>query len=64
MKKSILLACLWSVTLGVFGDVPLDDNSFKLGGSSANYFPWAIGLMTALGILIFMYVHKKETSKK
>lgn len=64
MKKSILFACLLSVALFTFGDVPLDDNGFKMGGSTANYFPWVMGLMSALGILIFMYVYKNESSKK
>lgn len=62
MKIQLLLYSLLITVRLCFADVPLDDNGNQFRFySETNYLPWVIGVLAALGIMVFMYIYKKET---
>ena len=65
MKK---LFSLYSIILSIqicLADIPVDKNGNNVTEFTYfNYLPWVLGVLGAFGILIFMYVYKKETIKR
>ncbi|MBP6153946.1 MAG: hypothetical protein KA457_03940 [Chitinophagales bacterium] len=61
MKKSILFYSLLLLLQICFADIPIDKNGNNITELTYfNYLPLVLGILGALGILIFMYVYKKE----
>ncbi|HQV77834.1 MAG TPA: hypothetical protein PLJ42_02655 [Chitinophagales bacterium] len=61
MKKSILFYSLFLLLQICFADIPIDKNGNNITELTYfNYLPLVLGILGALGILIFMYVYKKE----
>lgn len=64
MKKILLFYSLLLSMHICFADIPVDKNGNNITEFTFfNYLPWVLGMLMAFGILIFMYVYKKETNK-
>lgn len=55
---SLLLLFFTLITLPLFADIPLNDNSS--GFDNVNFLPWALIVLFSVGIFIFIKALKKN----
>ena len=61
MKKTISLYSFFLLLQTVFADIPIDINGNNITALTYfNFLPWVLGVLGALGIMVFMYVLKNE----
>ncbi len=63
--KSITACILFiSMSLMAMADIPpAPQNAFGVEPTDTNYLPLVLGILFAIGILVFMQVLKKESNK-